>query len=159
MNVFTLHSIGFAVEPAPVDGASVRQMLSRTIAGRRLSKRVRTDRGPLFRFHRGLADMRILEIAEIESAPYTPDSHPMVERLIGTIRREYLDRVFFWNATDQRRKLDEFKDYCNAARVHRGLAGDTPAQRAGLRSPSPVALLQCGRLQHCRGLLQVSIAA
>jgi len=24
----------------------------------------------------------------------------LVERLIGTIRREYLDRVFFWNAAD-----------------------------------------------------------
>ena len=42
-----------------------------------------------------------------------------MERLIGTIRREYLDQTFFWNATDLDRKLEEFRDYNNAARVHR----------------------------------------
>ena len=28
--------------------------------------------------------------------PYVPLSHPFVERLIGTIRREYLDHMLFW---------------------------------------------------------------
>src|SRR5437667_5457248 len=82
-----------------------------------------------------LANLRVLEIEEIKSVPYAPVSHPFVERLIGTIRREYLDRVFFWNAMDLSRKLAEFKDYYNAHRVHRGLAGTTPARRAGMRSP------------------------
>ena len=38
-----------------------------------------------------------------------PVSHPFVERLIGTIRREYLDRTFFWNAVDLARKLGDFR--------------------------------------------------
>jgi hypothetical protein len=25
-------------------------------------------------------------------------SHPYIQRLIGTVRREYLDGLFFWNA-------------------------------------------------------------
>jgi transposase InsO family protein len=54
-------------------------------------------------------------------------SHPFVERLIGTIRREYLDRVFFWNAVDLARKLGAFRDYYNGHRMHRALAGLTPA--------------------------------
>ena len=29
-----------------------------------------------------------------------------VERLIGTVRREYLDRTLFWNRGDLERKLD-----------------------------------------------------
>jgi hypothetical protein len=37
-------------------------------------------------------------------------SHPFVDRLIGTIRREYLDRVFFWNAVDLERRLETFRD-------------------------------------------------
>jgi hypothetical protein len=67
--------------------------------------------------------------------------------------------VFFWNAADLVRKLDEFKHYYNAARVHRGLAGDTPAERAGVPSSAPAALDQYGWQQHCRCLFQVPIAA
>ena len=37
--------------------------------------------------------------------------------LIGTVRREYLDHVFFWNAIDLIRKLEEFQVYYNAQRV------------------------------------------
>jgi hypothetical protein len=36
------------------------------------------------------ANLRILEVAEIKTVPYVPLSHPFVERLIGTVRREYL---------------------------------------------------------------------
>jgi hypothetical protein len=32
-----------------------------------------------------------------------------VERLIGTIRREFLDHVLIWNAVDLGRKLEEFR--------------------------------------------------
>ena len=54
-----------------------------------------TDHDPLFRFHRRLANLRVLEIEEIKPVPYAPVSHPFVGRLIGTIRQEYFDRVFF----------------------------------------------------------------
>jgi hypothetical protein len=30
--------------------------------------------------------------------PFVPVSHPFVERLIGTIRQEFLDHVLIWNA-------------------------------------------------------------
>jgi putative transposase len=99
------------------------------------------------------------EVEEIKSVPYAPVSHPLVERLIGTIRREYLDRVFFWNAVDLARKLNEYKDYYNAHRVHRSLGGTTPAQCAGASSAAS-APLDCHALrQHCRGLFQTPIPA
>jgi len=41
-------------------------------------------------------NLRILEITEIKTVPRVPVSHPFIERLIGTIRREYLDRILFW---------------------------------------------------------------
>ena len=115
-------------------------MFNDATAGQPKPKHLSTDHDPLFRFHRWLANLRVLEIEEVKSVPYTPLSHPFVERLIGTIRREYLDRMFYWNAVDLVRKLGEFKDYYNACRVHRSLAGTTPAQRAGTSSPTPASL-------------------
>src|SRR6476659_1673771 len=55
--------------------------------------------------------------------PSAPLSHPFVERLIGTVRREFLDHVLFWNARDLERKLAEFQVYYNAARNHASLGG------------------------------------
>jgi transposase InsO family protein len=115
-------------------------MLNRAIAGQKSPKHLSSDHDPLCRFHRWLANLRVLAIEEIKSVPYAPVSHPFIERFIGTIRREYLDRAFFWNAMDLNRKLAQFHDYFNAHRVHRSLAGDTPAQRAGAPSPTPAAL-------------------
>ena len=68
----------------------------------------------------------ILEIDEIKTVPHVPLSHPFVERLIGTIRREFLDQVFFWNGRDLERKLADFQAYYNAARSHASLDGHTP---------------------------------
>jgi len=39
-----------------------------------------------------------------------PLSHPFVERLIGTVRRECLDRTLFWTTADLIKLLD-FKNY------------------------------------------------
>jgi putative transposase len=127
MDVFTRRIVGFGVESVGLDGVSVCRMFNRASAGHSLPKHASTDHDPLFRFHRWLANLRVLEIEEIKAVPYAPVPHPFVERLIGTIRREYLDRVFFWNAVDLARKLGEFRDYYNGHRVHRSLDGTTPA--------------------------------
>jgi len=159
MDVFTRRIVGFGVESDCVDGVSVCRMFNRASARQRLPRRASTDHDPLFRFHRWLANLRVLEIEEIKSVPYAPVSHPFVERLIGTIRREYLDQTFFWNAADLARKLDEFRDYYNAHRVHRALDGTTPAQRAGASSPIPASLDHHAWRQHCHGQFQTPIAA
>jgi putative transposase len=100
MDVFSRRIIGFGAERASIDGVSVCRMFNHAVSSQRLPRHISTDHDPLFRFHRWLANLRILEIEEIKSVPYTPVSNPFVERLIGTIRREYLDRMFFWNAVD-----------------------------------------------------------
>jgi len=134
-------------------------MFNHAIAGQQLPKHLSTDHDPLFRFHRWLANLRVLAIEEVKSVPYAPVSHPFIERLIGTIRREYLDQAFFWNAMDLTRKLAEFQNYYNAHRVARSLAGDTPAQCAGAPSPAPAALDHYAWRPDCRGLFQTPIAA
>jgi hypothetical protein len=53
-------------------------------------------------------------------------SHPFVERLIGTILRECLDRTLFWTAADLETKLLDFQRYYNGHRTHAGLGRRTP---------------------------------
>ncbi|MCZ6751215.1 MAG: integrase core domain-containing protein, partial [Acidobacteria bacterium] len=60
-------------------------------------------------------------MTEIKTVPYAPLSHPFVERLIGTIRREYLDRTLFWTTAGLENKLLDFRTYFNAHRSHTGL--------------------------------------
>src|ERR1700691_4281467 len=129
MDVFTRRLVGFGVAPAPIDGVGVCRMFNHAAAAQPLPKYLGTDHDPLLRFHRWLANLRVLDIGEIKSVPYAPVSNPFVERLIGTIRREVLDQMFFWNALDLTRKLEIFRRYCNEQRVHRSLGGTTPAQR------------------------------
>jgi len=161
MDVYTRRLVGFDVERANIDGVSVCRMFNRAIAGQPLPKRVSTDHDPLFRFHRWLANLRVLAIEEVKSVPYAPVSHPFIERLIGTVRREHLDHVFFWNAIDLTRKLDAFADYYNTHRVHRSVDGTTPARCASASSPPPAraALHQYAWEEHCRGLFHTPIPA
>jgi len=73
-----------------------------------------SDHDPLYRYHQWRANLRIQETQEIKIVPYVPVSHPFTERLIGTIRRENLDQILFWNWCDLEEKLGDFTDYYNA---------------------------------------------
>ena len=118
-----------------------------------------TDHHPLFEAHRWTANLRILEIDEIKTVPHVPVSHPFVERLIGTIRREFLDQVLFWNARDLKRKLAEFQAYYNAARCHASLEGHTPLTFAGRHTVTSADLNRVRWISHCRDLVQLPVAA
>ena len=103
-------------------------------------------------------NLRILEVKEIKTVPHVPLSHPFVERLIGTIRREYLDRILFWTTTDLEQKLLEFQHYYNGYRTHTGLRGRVPQPGADA-SARPAALRWYRWQPHCRGLYHTPIAA
>ncbi|MBX3306230.1 MAG: DDE-type integrase/transposase/recombinase [Nitrospira sp.] len=100
MDVCTRRLIEFSAAAADIDGVSVYRMFTRAIAGHAPPKHRSSDHDPLFTFHRWRVALRSLEVDEIKTLPQVPSSHPFVERLIGTIRREYLDHVFFWNVDD-----------------------------------------------------------
>ena len=95
MDQFTRRIIGFGVQAGDVEGVALCRMFNTAISTQGAPRYLSPDNDPLFRYHRWQANLWILEISKIKSIPYTPVSHPFVERLIGTIRREYLDRVFF----------------------------------------------------------------
>jgi putative transposase len=99
---FTRRMVGFGVQGGIVDGAALRRMFNQAIRGQSLPKYLSTDNDPLYRFHQRQANLRVLEVTEIKTLPYVPLSHPFVERLIGTLRRECLDRTLFWTTTWRR---------------------------------------------------------
>jgi putative transposase len=93
MDQFTRRIIGFGIHRGSVDGPSLCSMFQRAIQGQALPKYLSTDNDPLYRFHQWQANLRVLEVMEIKTVPYVPLSHPFVERLVGTLRRECLDRT------------------------------------------------------------------
>jgi putative transposase len=88
--------------------------------------------------------------SEVKTVPYVPLSHPFVERLIGTIRREFLDHVLFWTAADLESKLSAFQIY-NGYRTHAALKGQTPIESAESRG---LDLNFYRWQQHCHGLYE-----
>lgn len=79
--------------------------------------------------------------------------------LNGTIRREYLDHVPFWNAKDLERKLLCFQDYYNRERAHQGLSGKIPDPRLDNESRKIAHLGDYRWKSCCRGLFQLPAAA
>ena len=98
----------------------------------------------------------MLDIAEVKSLPHVPMSHPFVERLIGSVRRELLDQTFFWTETDLENKLRDYQAYYNEHRCHSGRAGVTPVDSA---AENVVDIRYYRWKQHCRGLFQLPVAA
>ena len=139
-------------------GLPCARMFNHALARHALPKYVSTDNDPLFRFHRWLADLRILDIEEIKTVPFVPQSHPFVERVIGTLRREYLDHLFFWNGTDFDRKLLAYRDYYNQHRCHTGLRGETP-NGYGMEKAAPRATIASYEwTSHCHGMFHLPVA-
>ena len=159
MDQWSRRIIGFGIRQGPVDGIAACRMFNQAISGSDPPRYLSSDNDPLFRFHRWRANLRILDVEEIKSVPYVPMSHPFIERVIGTIRREFLDHVPFWNSLDLERKLVEFKDYYNNHRTHSAHFGHSPAKFSQQANEAFVNINDYGWQQHCRGLFQTPISA
>ena len=158
MDQFTRRIIGFGVHSGAVDGVALCYMFHRAIRGQSLPKYLSSDHDPLYRFHQWKANLRVLEVTEINTVPYVPLSHPFVERLIGTLQRECLDQTLFWTTADLEIKLLEFQNYYNGHRAHAGLEGCLPDP--GVDGPSsPIDFEAYRWRKHCRGLYQTPFAA
>jgi transposase InsO family protein len=98
----------------------------------------------------------VLQVKESNSPPPAPTSHPFIERLIGSVRRELLDHTLFWTATDLENKLREYQCYYNECRTHSGRDGVTPMESGGNKI---VDINDYRWKKHCRGLFELPVAA
>jgi transposase InsO family protein len=77
----------------------------------------------------------------LASPPQAPRANAICERIVGTLRRELLDRILVINEHHLRRALTEYLRHYNAARPHRSLGQLTPTQ-ADTHPPKPVNLAE-----------------
>ena len=156
MDQCTRRIIGFAVHAGDVDGPALCRMFNDATSRQVWPKYLSSDNHPLFQYHRWKANFRVLEVNEIKSLPYVPMSHPFVERLIGSIRRELLDQTLFWTVSDLEKKLRDYERYYTGHRCHSGRDGDTPVSK---RHGKVFDIASYPWEKHCRGLFQLPVAA
>jgi Integrase core domain len=77
----------------------------------------------------------------LASPPQAPRANAICERMLGTLRRELLDRLLIVNEHHLRQVLTEYLQHYNTARPHRSLDQLTPAQ-VGTQPPNPVNLAE-----------------
>jgi putative transposase len=159
MDQFSRRIVGFAVHAGTLDGPAVCRLFNSIISSSIAPQYLSSDNDPLFLYRQWSANLRILDVTEVKTVPYVPLSHPFVERLIGTVRREFLDQVPFWSARDLERKLMSFQDYYNKDRVHRGLDGAPPNEQSEFTDRKIARLYDYRWGKRCRGLYQFPVAA
>ncbi|MDQ2954745.1 MAG: integrase core domain-containing protein [Pseudomonadota bacterium] len=78
----------------------------------------------------------------------SPWQNGYAERLIGTVRRECLDRVLIFGESHLRQILSSYSAYYNQTRTHLALQKDAPLHRAVQRSGAIVAIPILAGLHH-----------
>src|SRR6478672_11642886 len=73
--------------------------------------------------------LRAMGIRDKLTAPASPWQNGFAERLIGSIRREWVDHIIVLGEAHLRRILKSYATYHNRVRTHRSLNKDAPVSR------------------------------
>ena len=92
--------------------------------------------------------LRAMGIRDRPIAPRSPWQNGHTERLIGLIRREFLDHVVVFGERHLRRLLGSYQSYYNATRTHLSLNKEAPVPRAVQAAGRIVAVPHLGGLHH-----------
>ena len=92
--------------------------------------------------------LRAMGIRDRPISPGSPWQNAYAERLIGTVRRECLDRVIILGESHLRRILTSYVAYYNEIRPHLGLRKDAPLRRRVQQSGVIVAIPILSGLHH-----------
>jgi putative transposase len=156
MDQYTRRIIGSGVLSGNVDGPALCCMFNEATSGHDWPKYLSSDNDPLFQYQRWKANLHALDVQEIKSLPHVPMSHPFVERLIGSVRRELLNHTLFLTVTDLENKLHKYQCYYNEIRCHSSRNGATSIKPG---SAEGIDIKESRWQRHCRGLFHVPVAA
>ena len=90
--------------------------------------------------HAFTSRVRAMGIRDRPISPRSPWQNGYAERLIGTVRRECIDRMLIFGEAHLRRVLASYVTYYNQVRTHLALGKDAPLGRAVQRSGVIVAI-------------------
>jgi putative transposase len=76
----------------------------------------------------------------LRTAVQAPRMNAICERLVGTLRRELLDRLLILGEAHLRTVLAEYQEHYNTARPHQGIGQRTPAARTTLPARAATSL-------------------
>jgi Integrase core domain len=93
--------------------------------------------------------LRALGIRDRPTAPRSPWQNACVERLIGSARRECIDKMIVFGETHLRRTVSMYANYYNEARTHLSLGKDAPISRPIAHFGRIIAEPMVGGLHHC----------
>ena len=82
--------------------------------------------------------VRAMGIRDRPISPGSPWQNPYVERLIGTVRRECLDRMLVFGEAHLRQILSSYEAYYNEVRTHLALGLGRAVQRTGVVVVIPI---------------------
>jgi transposase InsO family protein len=160
MDQFTRQIVGFSVHRGALNGAAICFMFNKIAYRKTWPKYLSTDHDPLFEYWLWESNLENhYQIREIKSVRYCPWSHPFVERLIGSCRREFTDHILFWSESDLLAKLSVFQEYFNSYRVHYSHAGKTPVEMDGKRHLASLEVKNFKWKPVCGGMYYTPIAA
>jgi transposase InsO family protein len=89
-----------------------------------------------------------MDIRDKPNAPASPWQNGFAGRLIGSIRREYLDHIVVFGEARLRRILRSYACYYNDIRTHRSLDKDAPVSRRVQRTGIISSHVILGGLHH-----------
>jgi hypothetical protein len=92
--------------------------------------------------------LRAMGIRDRPITPASPWQNGVVERLIGSIRRECVDHVIVLGERHLRRVVKSYANYYNSVRTHRSLNKDTPVSRTVQRNGVVSSRAILGGLHH-----------
>jgi transposase InsO family protein len=92
--------------------------------------------------------VKAMGIRDRPISPGSPWQNGYAERLIGTLRRECLDRMLIFGESHLRRVLASYMTYYNQTRTHLALQKDAPLRRAVQRFGVVVAIPILAGLHH-----------
>ncbi len=122
----------------------VLDVLKWLFATRGVPEHLRSDNGSEFIAHKVKAWLKTSRCQTIYIDPGHPWENPFIERFIGTLRRECLDRYIFDTLAEAQHLIEQWREEYNRHRPHSSLDYLTPMEFARQHQASVISLTLAG---------------